>query len=48
MAIGGGASSVVSILMSVGLFAIPVAGQIALGAFGIVAFVWTVIRMLGF
>ena len=48
MAIGGGASAVVSILMAVGLFSIPVAGQIALGVFGIVAFVWTVIRLLGF
>jgi RHS repeat-associated protein len=48
MAIGGGASAVVSILMSVGLFSIPVAGQIALGVFGIVTFVWTVIRLLGF
>ena len=44
----GGASAVVSILMAVGLFSIPVAGQIALGVFGIVAFVWTVIRLLGF
>ena len=48
MAIGGGASAVVSILMAVGLFSIPVAGQVALGVFGIVAFVWTVIRLLGF
>ena len=48
LAIGGGASAVVSILSATGLFSIPVVGQIALGIFGIVAFVWTIIRLLGF
>ena len=48
MAISGGASAIVTILAAVGVFSIPVVGQIALGIFGLVACIWTILRLLGY